>query len=213
MPKLTGPLFSCEAAGTLAKTLTYSRSKGQNLVREYAVPANPSTPAQVLQRQTFAAARIAESLTDKAIVNAWEIQRKLNPGISSANNYLGMFIDYAIAHPDWCLPSLQSPRVYWDSLSSMWFFQFDYETTENPQQLPNQANTPVTLLIDWEQPGNNPVPTQLVVNLNQGGGSSSNLIVAGMVANASVKINMWLGNGVIGNHQLISDWEAELILP
>src|SRR3972149_4922780 len=50
MAKLTAPLFSFAASGKLANTLVFMGWKGLNNVRQYVVPSNPQTSAQVTQR-------------------------------------------------------------------------------------------------------------------------------------------------------------------
>lgn len=50
MAKLTGPLFSLSASGSIADTLTYFTWKGLNIVRQRVVPANPNTALQQTQR-------------------------------------------------------------------------------------------------------------------------------------------------------------------
>lgn len=53
MARLTGPLFSLAASGTIAQTLTYSRWKGIYYVRTRVVPANPQSTGQVAVRNIF----------------------------------------------------------------------------------------------------------------------------------------------------------------
>lgn len=50
MAKLNAPLLSFSASGKLADALVYFGWKGLNVVRQYVVPSNPSTAAQVTQR-------------------------------------------------------------------------------------------------------------------------------------------------------------------
>ena len=50
MAKLKTPLLSFEARGKLAKTLVFMGWKGIKDVRQYVIPANPRTDAQVAQR-------------------------------------------------------------------------------------------------------------------------------------------------------------------
>ena len=47
MAKVTAPLFSMTASGTVGKAIVYSVWKGVAYVRSYVVPANPKTAAQV----------------------------------------------------------------------------------------------------------------------------------------------------------------------
>lgn len=50
MAKLTGPLMSLDASGSVAGTLTFAKWKGRNYVRHLVKPANPKTPAQTAFR-------------------------------------------------------------------------------------------------------------------------------------------------------------------
>lgn len=60
MPKVTGPLFSLRASGTLKGALTFGTQSGLNVVRARITPRDPRTIAQVSQR-----ARVAD------IADAW----------------------------------------------------------------------------------------------------------------------------------------------
>jgi hypothetical protein len=55
MAKATGPLFSLEASGTIAKTVTYSRWKGRPYVRVRTIPLNPYEVDQVKARNRIRA--------------------------------------------------------------------------------------------------------------------------------------------------------------
>lgn len=53
MARLTGPLFSLAASGTIAETLTFARWKGIQYVRTRVVPGNPNSAAQQEVRGVF----------------------------------------------------------------------------------------------------------------------------------------------------------------
>lgn len=53
MVKVIGPCFGLDARGTLGKSLTYSIRKGVNYIRNYVVPRNPKTAAQLQNRGAF----------------------------------------------------------------------------------------------------------------------------------------------------------------
>jgi len=53
MAKITGALLSLGASGTIGKTLTASRFRGQPYMRQRVVPANPRTVEQTLTRALF----------------------------------------------------------------------------------------------------------------------------------------------------------------
>lgn len=53
MAKVTAPLLSLGALGTVGKTQTYSKWKGRPYVRQRVVPANPQTTEQTKTRSVF----------------------------------------------------------------------------------------------------------------------------------------------------------------
>lgn len=55
MAKVTGPLMSMEASGTIGDALTFSRWVGRPYVRRYTVPSNPQTLDQETHRNRFSA--------------------------------------------------------------------------------------------------------------------------------------------------------------
>lgn len=55
MAKVTGPLMSLEASGTIGNALTFSRWVGRPYVRRYTVPSNPQTWDQEAHRNRFSA--------------------------------------------------------------------------------------------------------------------------------------------------------------
>ena len=55
MAKLTAPLLSFGASGTIAKVQTYATWRGIPYARRHVIPANPRTTGQVLTRDIFSA--------------------------------------------------------------------------------------------------------------------------------------------------------------
>jgi len=53
MSKVTAPLLSFGASGSVAKTQVYSKWKGRAYVRRHVIPANPNSAAQQLTRNAF----------------------------------------------------------------------------------------------------------------------------------------------------------------
>jgi len=47
MARVSGPLMSMSASGTVGKALTFGKWKGRPWVREWFIPENPKTPKQV----------------------------------------------------------------------------------------------------------------------------------------------------------------------
>lgn len=76
MAIVDSPLLSLGAKKTIGKTLTFLRVKGQNIVRQRVIPANPKTAAQQAQRALLAKA-VAEwhsaglNADDIAALNRW----------------------------------------------------------------------------------------------------------------------------------------------
>jgi hypothetical protein len=54
MARVKGPLFSVDAAGTIASTVVFSRWRGRNYVRRHAIPANPRSAGQTAARTVIA---------------------------------------------------------------------------------------------------------------------------------------------------------------
>lgn len=50
MAKITSPLMSLDASGSVAGTITFSKWKGRNYVRQTVTPSNPQSPGQVSTR-------------------------------------------------------------------------------------------------------------------------------------------------------------------
>lgn len=71
MAKVTGPLMSVSASGTIAKTLTYGTWKGIQWVREWFIPANPNTDMQQNVRQAFTLSVSEWGNQDNATKQAW----------------------------------------------------------------------------------------------------------------------------------------------
>lgn len=89
MAKLSGPLFSLQAGGQLAKTLVYSRWKGISDVRSYVIPANPRSSGQQTQRGYFTDA-VDEWHTlglDATDIEAWNRAANNAPRPQSGFNY------------------------------------------------------------------------------------------------------------------------------
>ncbi len=71
MAKLTGPLLSFGARGSLGKTMVISKWRGVPYARSYVVPANPQTAAQQQVRTTFALLREMWKLAPAQLQDAW----------------------------------------------------------------------------------------------------------------------------------------------
>lgn len=72
MAKVIGPFMSLDASGTLAGTITASKWKGRNYMRQRVTPANPQTDAQTGVRSSFAGANGLWKANQVALSSAFE---------------------------------------------------------------------------------------------------------------------------------------------
>ena len=61
MAKVVAPLMSFEASGSIAKAITFMGWRGQARVRQYFIPQNPSSAAQVTVRSQFSMSKVGNS--------------------------------------------------------------------------------------------------------------------------------------------------------
>ncbi len=88
MALVTMPLGSLGASGTIAKSLTFVRSRGRQYVRAYTPQRNPKTASQVGYRSGFGfVARAASSLTEEERA-AW-INTARDSGLTARNVMIG----------------------------------------------------------------------------------------------------------------------------
>lgn len=86
MARVDGPLFSLQASGSLADTITFSRWKGRPLVRQTVVPANPRSDSQVSNRAMMRFIAEAWRYLTTAEQLAWEELARAD-AISNFNAY------------------------------------------------------------------------------------------------------------------------------
>lgn len=67
MARVTGPLMSMEASGTIGKTLTFANWVGRQYVRRWTRPANPQTQDQMNQRNAFSIIGVGISQANKCL--------------------------------------------------------------------------------------------------------------------------------------------------
>jgi hypothetical protein len=71
MAKLTAPLLSMGARGSIGKSMVVGAWRGVKYARQHVIPANPRTTAQQNNRTRFALLREAYKLAPAAVQNAW----------------------------------------------------------------------------------------------------------------------------------------------
>lgn len=67
MARVTGPLMSMEASGTIGKTLTFASWVGRQYVRRWTRPTNPQTADQMDQRNAFSVIGVGISQANKCL--------------------------------------------------------------------------------------------------------------------------------------------------
>lgn len=67
MARVTGPLMSMEASGTIGKTLTFANWVGRQYVRRWTRPSNPQTADQMEQRNAFSVVGVGVSQANKCL--------------------------------------------------------------------------------------------------------------------------------------------------
>ena len=82
MARTTGPLLSMDASGSVGEALTFSKWKGRNYVRRWAVPHNPKSTGQVTIRaamQLYAALYQTQTSTVISAFEAYAQSAKISP--------------------------------------------------------------------------------------------------------------------------------------
>ena len=67
MARVTGPLMSMEASGTIGRTLTFANWVGRQYVRRWTRPSNPQTAGQMDQRNAFSVIGVGVSQANKCL--------------------------------------------------------------------------------------------------------------------------------------------------
>ncbi len=88
MAKITAPLLSFGARGSIAKTAVYSAWRGVNYARQHVIPANPQTTAQQTVRKTFALLREMYKIAPPILSAPWVAFATGRP-FTGMNAYIG----------------------------------------------------------------------------------------------------------------------------
>lgn len=88
MAKLTAPVLSFDARGTIAKTLTFAAWRGVNYARQRVVPANPNTSGQQTTRTVFATLREMWKRMDADQRAPWDAYAEGRPFLG-LNSFIG----------------------------------------------------------------------------------------------------------------------------
>lgn len=88
MAKLTGPLLSFGARGSVGKALVVSKWRGVVYARQHVVPANPQTAAQTAVRSLFAYLREMWKLAPTEVIDTWDSFAQGRP-FTGMNKFVG----------------------------------------------------------------------------------------------------------------------------
>lgn len=72
MAKITGPLLSFGARGSIGKTIVAAAWKGRSYMRQHVIPANPNTTAQQQQRALFRWLNAVYKTAPALVTAAWD---------------------------------------------------------------------------------------------------------------------------------------------
>lgn len=88
MAKVVGPFMSLDASGTLAGTITATKWKGRNVMRQKVTPANPRSGAQTGVRSSFSGIVALWKLNVATLTSAFETLAK-QKNVSAFNAFTG----------------------------------------------------------------------------------------------------------------------------
>jgi len=99
MAKVTGPLMSMSATGTVGKAITFGAWKGIEYVREWFRPSNPNTALQIVVRARMSAAVAAYKVEDQPTKDFWNL-KAVGQALSGSNLYTRAYIAFMKANAE-----------------------------------------------------------------------------------------------------------------
>lgn len=116
MAKVTGPLHSLSASGTVGGTLTMLRQRGQNIAKRASKPGGKPSAAQLTQRALYRASAASWSALDQNAKNAWR-EKAAAAQITPFNAYMSATLHAGapIAGTLW-----DGGSTTWDAGASSW---------------------------------------------------------------------------------------------
>jgi len=105
MAKVTAPLLSFGAGGTVAKTMVYSKWRGRPYVRRHVIPSNPNTTAQVLTRNVFAVGNSFWKLMGSIAISPWDLFAT-GQVLTGRNAFIGRYVSNVRGETDQVLMEL-----------------------------------------------------------------------------------------------------------
>lgn len=137
MAKVTSPLMSLDASGSVAGAITFSKWKGRNYVRQLVIPANPRSSGQVASREKVGAGGRMASYMEVESPAQVAFNELAPSGISGANLYVKEIISrYATAKSDYNNVSNATEKGYFDAAAASLGLQSVTIPAETPVVVP-----------------------------------------------------------------------------
>jgi hypothetical protein len=119
MAKVTSPLMSLDASGSIAGALTFSKWKGRNYVRQLVIPANPRTTGQQTSREALGSAGRFNSFVQPESTAQTTLNSNAPSGQSGASYFVGKQTQsYATSKTDYNNVSNATEKGYFDSAAT-----------------------------------------------------------------------------------------------
>lgn len=119
MARVTSPLMSLDASGSIAGAITYSKWKGRNYVRQLVIPANPRTTGQQAARAALGSGgRMASFMQTES-----DAQVALNEAAPSGQSGAGYWVKlmserYETSDTDYNNVSNATEKGYFDTAAA-----------------------------------------------------------------------------------------------
>lgn len=119
MAKVTSPLMSLDASGSIAGALTFSKWKGRNYVRQLVIPANPRTSGQQENRAALGAGGRAASFMESESPAQVAFNALAPSGQSGAGLYVKtMIANYATSSTNYVNATYATQKGYFDTAAA-----------------------------------------------------------------------------------------------
>jgi len=105
MAKVTAPLLSFGASGTIAKVQVYSKWRGRPYVRRHVIPSNPNTAAQQSTRNVFSVANSFWKLMGSIAISPWDLFAT-GQVLTGRNAFVGRYVGNVRGEVDQALMEL-----------------------------------------------------------------------------------------------------------
>jgi len=102
MAKVTAPLLSFGASGTVAKVQVYSKWRGRPYVRRHVIPSNPNTTAQQLTRNVFSVGNSFWKLMGTIAISPWDLFAT-GQVLTGRNAFIGRYVSNVRSQVDQAL--------------------------------------------------------------------------------------------------------------